>query len=147
MSRRNVVTLRLPRQNCEIVLVEPVAKGASLASYRPEDSFIESLYDEEEGFQESVGSLKIRAVMCTRENVIPRLRDFPIIASGVQFSLSNDFDSSDSQFMTVFYKAKEFQNKFSGPALSDGEQVALRDVMEIYNLQEHDLDTVKSKEK
>ena len=47
----------------------------------------------------------------------------------------------------LFVFRKKFQNKFSGPALSDGEQVALRDVMEIYNLQEHDLDTVKSKEK
>lgn len=132
-------------EGCEIVLIETVAKGASLASYRPADDFLESIYDDEDGFQETVDSLKVRAVMCTRDRVIPQLRDFPILSSGVQFSISNDFDSHDSQFMTVFYKAGKFQHKFSGPTLSDGELIALRDVMEVYNLQEHDLDASKTK--
>lgn len=132
-------------EGCEIVLIEPVAKGASLASYRPADDFIESIYDDAEGFLETVDSLKVRAVMCTRDRVIPQLRDFPILASGVHFSISNNFDSHDSQFMTVFYKAGTFQHKFSGPTLTEGEQIALRDVMEIYNLQDHDLDAKTKK--
>lgn len=132
-------------EGCEIVLIEPVTKGASLASYRPADDFIESIYDDAEGFLETVDSLKVRAVMCTRDRVIPQLRDFPILASGVHFSISNNFDSHDSQFMTVFYKAGSFQHKFSGPTLTEGEQIALRDVMEIYNLQDHDLDAKTKK--
>jgi len=126
-------------EGCEIVLVEPVAKGAMLASYRPADNYLDSLYNGENQVMDMIDGLKVRAVMCTRDQVIPRLRDFPILASGVQFSISNDFDSHDSQLITVYYSGTSFQKKYSGPELSVGEEIALRDVMEIYNLQNHNL--------
>ncbi len=127
-------------EGCEIVLFEPVAKDAGMASYRPADAFIETLYDDLEGYADTVDGLKVRAVMCTRDNIIPKLRDFPVVATGLQFSVSNDFDRYDSQLITVYYQGGQFKYKYSGPELSAGDQIALTDVMEIYNLQDHDLE-------
>lgn len=126
-------------ENCEIVLVEPIGEGGSLASYRPADEFLHSVFDDQDGYLKTVDTLQIRAVMCTRPLILPTIRDFPIVATGVQFSISNDFDSSESRLITVYYSRGAFRYKYTGPDLSFAQELALKDRIDIYNLQSHTL--------
>ncbi len=130
--------------NCEVVLMEPVLEndeptGAEIASFRPADDFMSSIYDEDEAHLDNVDGYPIRAVLCQRQNVIPTARDFPVIATGLPFSLSNNFDSPDSALLTVYFKDGVFQHKYLGRELGERDAAALSDVMEVFNLQEHKL--------
>lgn len=130
--------------SCEVVLMEKIVDegkntGAKMASYRPGAEFISSVYDDEDGHVSEIGDHKIRGVMCERRGVIPTLRDFPIVATGIPLSLSQNFDSTKSSLMTLYFKEGEFRHIYKGKPLSPSEQSKLTDVMEIYNLQPHNL--------
>lgn len=127
---------------CEIVLLESVGEdggSAQVASFRPAGEFISSVYDGEEGHLTESDGHKIRAVMCERSDVIPTLRDFPLLATGIPFSISENFDSSDSRLMTFYYKAGEFKHKYKGPDLMAEDQTKLDEILDVYNLQPHKL--------
>jgi len=131
---------------CEIILLQDIRGEANegsmqVASYRSAVDFIASVYDEEDGHIKTVDDLAIRGLICVRDNVIPTLRDFPIVATGVPVSLSQNFESNTSGLMTVYFKDGEFQHQYSGPDLTQAEQAALTDALETYNLQPHDLVT------
>ena len=135
--------------NCEIVLIEQVTKeveraDAQLASFRPADDFLSSVYDGETGFQTQIDGLSIRGVMCQRAKILPTLRDFPVLATGIPLSLSDDFDRPDSQLMTIFYRDGKFQYKYSGEDLDQTEHNKLVDIMDVFNLQPHDLPKLPS---
>ena len=137
---------------CEVVLMEPVLEngeptGAEMASFRPAAEFMSSVYDDEDGFARELDGFKIRGVMCERREIIPTLRDFPIIATGVPLAMSENFDSPESNLMTLFYKDGKFKHTYSGAALSPSDQVKLDDVMEVFNLQPHDLSAPEKMEK
>ncbi len=130
---------------CEVVILEAAtnddgSKGAELATFHPAAEFMASIYDAEDGHIKEIDGQKIRGVMCERKNIVPSLRDFPILATGIPFSLSNDFDSAESRLLTVYFKDGEFQHKYIGPDLSEDDTAALTDSMEIFNLQGHNLD-------
>ncbi len=129
---------------CEVVLMEPVLKdgidtGAKMASFRPAVAFMSSVYDDEDGVLKTLDGYDIRGVMCERRYVIPTLRDFPILATGLPLAMSENFDSPDSRLMTTFYKDSEFQYTYQGPPLSPSEEAKLKDVIDIFNLQPHGL--------
>lgn len=139
---------------CEVVLMEPVLEdgkptGAEMASFRPAASFLSSVYDDEDGFVDVLDGFEIRGIMCERRSLIPTLRDFQIAATGLPLAMSENFDSSESNLMTVFYKDGRFQHTYDGAPLSVSEELRLTDVMEVFNLQPHDLDKMEkiSKEK
>lgn len=136
---------------CEVVLMEPVMDkgvdiGAEMASFRPADAFMASVYDDMDGYKDEQDGFKIRGVMCTRDNIIPTLRDFPILATGLPFSISQNFDSAESGLMTLYYKDNRFWHAYSGPPLSDADIGALLDVMDVFNLQPHDLPKTETKQ-
>jgi len=129
---------------CEVILMETVEEDgkktqAQMASFRPAVDFLSSVYDDEDGHMTEVDGYKIRGVMCVRKDVIPTLRDFPILATGLPFSLSQNFDSSESSLMTVYYKEDQFRHAYKGGPLPDDKIAQLLDVMEVFNLQPHDL--------
>lgn len=129
---------------CEIFLRKSVeidgkATGAFLDTYAPAEDFISSVYDDEDGFLMEVEGEKIKALFCTRHNVIPTLRDFPVLATGIPFVVSNDFNVVDSSILTIFFKENKFKHVYKGPDLPEDEALALKDVMEIFNLQPHGL--------
>lgn len=130
--------------SCEAILMEDILEegektGAKLASFRPAAEFLSSVYDDEDGSVTVLDGYKIRGVMCQRRTVIPTLRDFPILATGVPLSLSQNFDSEKSSLMTLYFKDGEFRHTYKGEPLSPSELSKLNDVMEIYNLQPHNL--------
>lgn len=129
---------------CEIIVLRDIEGDANegsiqVASYHPAVDFIASVYDEEDGHMTKANDLAIRGLICVRDSVIPTLRDFPIIATGVPFSISQNFDSTTSGLMTVYFKDGTFQHQYSGPDLSAQEQATLSDTVEVFNLQPHDL--------
>lgn len=130
--------------NCEVILMEPMIKdgedtGAKFASFRPAAEFLSSVYDGEEGHATQLDEYDIRGVMCKRREIIPTLRDFPILATGIPFSVSENFDAVDSNLMTLYFKDDEFRYSYSGAELTQKELSDLTDVMEIFNLQPHNL--------
>lgn len=136
---------------CEIVLMETVQEegkdtNAQMASFRPAVDFLTSVYDDEDGHMTEIDGYKIRGIMCERNNIIPTLRDFPILATGLPFSLSQNFDSSTSGLMTVYYKDEQFLHTYKGGPLTDEQIGKLLDVMEVFNLQPHALGTTDTKE-
>ncbi len=130
---------------CEVILLERVMDqgqpgAATLVSYRPANDFLDSVYDDQPGIAHEMDGQPIRGLLCTRPSVIPTLRDFPILATGVPLSLSQDFDRPDSALMMLYYKDGQFQHSYKGPDLSSADQAALIDIMGIFNMQPHDLD-------
>lgn len=137
---------------CEVILMETVEEDgketqAQMASFRPAVDFLSSVYDDKEGYMTEVDGYIIRGVMCERKDVIPTLRDFPILATGLPFSLSQNFDSAQSSLMTVYYKEDRFRHAYKGGPLPEDKIAQLLDVMEVFNLQPHDLKSSKDMER
>jgi len=124
--------------HCEIVLLETVENEsgegeAQIASYRPAATFLASLYDEEEGHMTHINDHPIRAVLCKRNNVIPAKSDYDIIATGIPFGLSQDFDSPDTDSLTLIWKEQVLDYIYKGHPLSDEAQATLDSRLEDFN--------------
>ena len=102
---------------CEVVIMTEVEDedGGSMqiASFRPAGDFLLGVYDEETEASLTLDGHPIRALMCERRNVIPDEDDYAILATGVQFSISQDFDSQDSDLLTVVFVDGAFRYKLS----------------------------------
>jgi len=86
-----------------------------------------------------IDGLPIRAIMCKRKSVVPSLRDFPIVATGTPFMISQNFDSTESGLTTIYFKDGEFRSDYKGAELDDDTQAEMKDRLEVFNLQPHDL--------
>jgi len=110
--------------NCEIVLTSPIqdesgqARGLG-ATYFPADDFLISVYEEGTPPMTEFKDRPISAVICKRLDVIPTKDDYSIVATGIPFSLSQSFDSRDSDLVTIYYKDGSFQKIYKGPGLSE----------------------------
>jgi len=116
---------------CEVVLMEKIDQEdnegvTEIASFRPAADFIASAYDEETEVLREIDGLPIRAIMCKRQSVVPSEADFPILATGTPFMISQNFDSTKTGLTTVFFKDGEFRTKYNGPELSPNRTVLLK---------------------
>lgn len=116
--------------HCEAVIMEtlPADDGggeAQIASYRPAVNFLASLYDEDDGHLTEIDGFRIRAIMCRRNDVIPSQTDYDILATGLPFILSQDFDSPDTDSLTIFWKDGALDYVYKGHPLSDESQSIL----------------------
>jgi len=116
--------------HCEVVIMQVVsdegdAGEAQVATFAPAATFLSSLYDDEDGHITKINNQPIRAVLCRRNDVIPAEVDYNIIATGIPFSLSQDFDSSETDSLTVYWKDGAFDYVYKGHALSDEGQKIL----------------------
>ncbi|WP_154813641.1 hypothetical protein [Hellea balneolensis] len=129
---------------CEVVLMEKIEQEgvegtAEVASFRPAADFIASIYDDETEVLREIDGLPIRAVMCERKSVVPSLRDFPIIATGTPFMISQNFDSTQTGLTTIYFKDGEFRTDYKGPDLAGETEAKMKDRLEVFNLQPNDL--------
>lgn len=129
---------------CEVVLMEKIKQEdnegvTEIASFRPAADFIASAYDEETKVLRKIDGLPIRAVMCKRKNVVPSESDFPIIATGTPFMLSQNFDSTETGLTTIYFKEGEFRSNYKGPALSEEVKAEMAARLKSYNAKPHDL--------
>lgn len=115
---------------CEALTIKAIpadnAQGeAQLATYHPAVNFFISLYDEQAGHLTEIKGLPIRAIMCRRNDVIPSETDYEILATGVPFVLSQNFDSPDSDSLTIYWKEDVLDYVHKGQPLSDEAQARL----------------------
>ena len=130
---------------CEVVMIEKFPtdekKGqAFLQKFAPAGDFLTSVYADDDGHIASMDGQDIQAVLCERPNVIPTLRDFPILATGIPLAISDNFDAVDSQSVTLYFKKDKFHHVVKGRAMTEAEQAQLDNTMEVFNLQPHKLD-------
>jgi len=97
--------------------------------------FFESVYDEIPGHIETLAGLPVRAIICRRDNLVPTMRDLPLLKTGLPLSLSQDFDSTTSGLLTLYDAGTDFKAEYSGPELSPEDRKSLGDTLEIFNLQ------------
>lgn len=119
---------------CEIVLM-PAGGAPEDGSFADASAFLETVYDGEKGVMRAAGDLPIRSVMCRRDDLIPTMRDLPILKTGLPLSLSQDFESTTSGLLTLFDAGADFKAEYTGPPLSPEEQKRLRSTLEIFNFQ------------
>ena len=87
---------------CEAVTLSELEDGAAqMAGYHDATAFLHSVYDGEPGLALEIDGRPIRGLMCTRRDPLPTPRDLPILASGVPFVISTDFDSAEAPTVTL----------------------------------------------
>lgn len=119
---------------CEIVLM-PQGGLVADGQFADATAFLDSVYDGEDGHVKTLGDLPIRAVMCQRDNLVPTMRDLPLLKTGLPLSLSQDFDSRASGLLTLYDAGADFKAEYSGPDLLPDDEKRLRDTLEIFNFQ------------
>lgn len=110
--------------NCELLLVQiiqsPDGKGeAQVPSYVPAEEFMATLTDDKPGHMTEYLGHKIQAIMCRRNDILPTQEDYTILATGLPFILSQDFDSSDTDSLTLYWKDEAIQHIYKGYPLSE----------------------------
>lgn len=126
--------------DCEIVVFDVLDDGDVQPRYLTADVIINSIYDQTPGYYDLVDGKKIRGVMCTRIPAMPTLRDMPILKTGIPLSLSDDFDRPDGTLLTLYFKDGKFRYNYAGVDMGSKDTLALDDMMDIFNLQSHDLE-------
>ena len=129
---------------CELVLMEVIEDesgqgGGAVASYRPAADFLADLYTDDVEAPKEIDGHKIRAVMCARNDIIPTKSDFKILATGIPFVLSQNYESPESDLLTYYFKDGEFTYQHKGPEMSGETQFALDKRVAYFNAQDHDL--------
>jgi len=134
--------------DCEAVMIEKVMEdgqptGAIIQTFAPAAGVLATIYDDEDGFLTEIDGRKVQAILCQRSSVVPSLRDYPILATGIPFALSTNFEAADSRSVTIYFKDGKFHHVFKGEDLPEEKQAALIEALEIFNLQPHDLGSPK----
>ena len=103
--------------NCEVVIMEYVEDesggGMDIASFRDAGAFLAGVYDDATELSLEEAGYPIRALMCTRRDVMPDEDDYAILATGVPLALSQDFDSNTSDSLTIFFRDGAFTYKYA----------------------------------
>ncbi len=129
---------------CEIVLMEQIKQEdnegvTEIASFRPATDFIASIYDDATEVLREIDGLSIRALMCKRRSVVPSETDFPIVATGTPFMISQNFDSTETGLTTIYFKDGEFRSSYKGPELSEAKKIEMEARIAEFNAQPHGL--------
>lgn len=116
--------------DCEVLLVQVLqvedAEGtAQIASYRPAEGFLRSLKDDLPGHMTQIDGQNIQALMCHRNEVIPAQSDYAVMSTGIPFILSQDFDSADTDSLTMYWKDGKIEHVYNGYPLSKEIQAIL----------------------
>jgi hypothetical protein len=119
---------------CQLMLL-PSSAAQNKAEYIDAADFLGRVYDGSQTPKKTAQNKPIRAVICPRARLIPTMRDFPILNTGLPLSLSENFDDPNAGLLTVYDTGAEFRADYSGPKLSPALEDELRDRLEIFNLQ------------
>lgn len=129
---------------CEIVVVNEVIDefGGSMtvASYRPADPFLAGVYDPDVPLITKDEGHAIRGVICVRNDLVPTDQDYPLLATGIPLSLSQDFDSGDSDILTIYFADGAFQHKYTSDyPMSREFKDALEGMLQTFSAKDHGL--------
>lgn len=129
--------------NCEVVLMEKISDeggngGMEIASYRPAEDFLQSVFADSAA-QTEIDGLPIRAVLCTRTNWLPSEMDFKILRTGLPFVLSPNFDSTDAWTITYYFKDGAFHHIYKGYNMPEDARAEIVDLLAEFSAREHGL--------
>ena len=130
--------------DCEILVMQEIPDesgkgGAQIATYMPAGDFIASAYTAEDQTMTHAKGHPIRALMCQRNNVIPAAQDYDLLATGVPFILSQNFDSTETDSLTTYWNGATFDFVYKGHPLSDKAESTLRARLADFSAREHGL--------
>lgn len=123
---------------CELLLVQIIQSQdgqgeAQIPSYIPAEEFLTTLHDKKPGHMTEYAGHKIQAVMCRRNDVIPAHEDYAIISTGIPFILSQDFDSADTDSLTLYWKEGAIQHVYKGYPLSEESEAVLKTRLAVFS--------------
>jgi hypothetical protein len=125
LSFMSTVSLAAGSDGCEVVVSSEVvdADGGrmTVASYRPAEQFLAGVYDANTPLTLKEGGAPIRGLICVRNDLAPTEKDYAILATGVPLSLSQDFDSADSDILTVYFNGEAFAHRYTSDYPMSGE--------------------------
>lgn len=109
---------------CELLLVQVVdiedkTREAQIATYHSAADFILSIQDDTPGHITHIDGVAIQALMCRRNDIIPANSDYAAISTGIPFILSQDFDSSDTDSLTLYWMDDKIEHVYKGYPLSN----------------------------
>ncbi len=134
--------------SCEVLTMrfipdETSQGGMDLTTYAPATDYINSVYDNEEGHVTTILGDRIRALLCERNNILPIEADYPLLITGVPFVLSQDFDDTDTDSLTIFWRKTYFDYVYKGYPLSDETEALLKSQLKDYTNRDHGLNKEK----
>lgn len=106
-------------ENCEALIMDYVEDedrpegGLVVATYRSAEGYIESVSDPAKTPITEIDDRPINAILCRRNDLVPTDADYALVSTGIPLALSQDFDTTDSDSLTVFLKDGEFQYKYA----------------------------------
>ncbi len=102
--------------HCEIVVINDVVDEdgdhMTVASYRAADGFLTGVYDPDVDLVVEDNGHAIRGLICVRNDLVLTEKDYAILATGIPFSLSQDFDSSNSDILTLYFRDGAFRHTY-----------------------------------
>ncbi|MEM7729348.1 MAG: hypothetical protein AAF311_08735 [Pseudomonadota bacterium] len=129
---------------CELVVVKEVvdADGGrmTVASYQPANGFIGAARQDARSVSLDHEGDPIRGVICTRNDLVPTEADYALLATGVPLSLSQDFDSADSDILTLYFDEDRFAHRYTSDFPMSGEfKDALESRLSDFSARDHGL--------
>lgn len=145
------VTMAGDLSQCEIVVVNDVVDEdggrMTVASYRAADGFLAGVYDPDIDLVIEDNGHAIRGLICVRNDLVPTEKDYAILATGIPLSLSQDFDSEDSDILTLYFGDGGFRHKYVSDYPMSGElEAALLAQLIDFSGREHGLVSAASDE-
>jgi hypothetical protein len=102
---------------CEVVVSNEVvdAEGGrmTVASYQSAEPFLSGVFDPKVPLTLEVDGSLIRGIICVRNDLVPTEKDYAVLATGIPLSLSQNFDSADSDILTVYFRDGAFAHKYT----------------------------------
>lgn len=129
---------------CEIVVLDEIVDEdggrLTVATYRSSDSFLAGVFDENVPLTLKDDGSLIRGLICARNDLVPTERDYAILATGIPLSLSQNFDSADSDILTIYYEDSAFVHKYTSDyPMSDEFKSAVLSALNDFSARDHGL--------
>ena len=125
--------------DCEVVVMDAVegeATSGVAAAFLDAGEVISSMLDPERPTLAVIDGRPVQALMCTRRNPVPDAEDVPLIASGIPFILSSDFDSDSAPVVTLALDEERRAVARMAVGLSAPQETALADFLDAYEPQD-----------
>lgn len=130
--------------DCELMTMKEVVDEAggtmAVAAFPPAGDFLAGVYDDAVELSLQHDGEPIRALMCTRKTVMPDEDDYAILATGIPLAVSQDFDSNQSDALTVFFRDGAFRYKYaSAEDMPDAMRTTLEARLADFSARDHGL--------
>ena len=125
--------------NCEVVVMDAVegeATSGVAVAFLDAGEVIGSMLDPERPTLAVIDGRPVQALMCTRRNPVPDAEDVPLIASGIPFILSSNFDSDSAPVVTLALDEERRAVARMAVGLSATQEAALADFLDAYEPQD-----------